>query len=547
MNDTTDATAIFAPLWRRKWLILAIAVVVGVGTYLYYKRQTPTYQSTTQIYLGAGAEEAVAGERTTKRGATANATNQTQLINSLVVPEVRRRLRLAHNRPAARGKAKAKGAEKSQFITITAEAHKARASALLANEVATAYIKRQKATRERAIRAQIAIAQRQLRRIEISTARTPAKPGAKGNPSAGGAGTASVLQQANLNSKINQLETQLTAAAAQQVNPARPRAARQLSPKPRQNAIFGFVIGLVLAAVAAYLLNRLDRRLRTLPGLESIFAAQILTQLPRVRAPIVHENGDPRPSQRLVEPLRRLHAALKFGGMLPRDGHTPPRTLLVLSPDAGDGKSTLVAALALTQRDAGERVAVVDANLRRPVQARLLNVSGAHGLGDVLAGTVPIEAAMQVVRPYHRGLATGAGNGQAGVTTMVQERSMGSLSLLAAGSGPSPPAMLAQEGMGDLLRSLAEDHDHVLIDASSPLEVSDVIPLLGAVDGIVVVARIGHTREGSAQRLVQLLAHTPSAPLLGVVANCAAQRDIERYGFVTAPNGWPWRRMPPRA
>jgi len=53
----TDAGAIFAPIWRRKWLILVVALLVGVGTYLYYKRVTPTYESVTQIYLGAGAEE----------------------------------------------------------------------------------------------------------------------------------------------------------------------------------------------------------------------------------------------------------------------------------------------------------------------------------------------------------------------------------------------------------------------------------------------------------------------------------------------------------
>src|SRR2546423_11702126 len=90
MHETPEATAIFAPLWRYKWLILAIAVLVGVATYLYYKRQTPTYQSTTQIYLGGGAEES-AGERTSKRSAAAIAGDQTTLISTLVVPEVRRR------------------------------------------------------------------------------------------------------------------------------------------------------------------------------------------------------------------------------------------------------------------------------------------------------------------------------------------------------------------------------------------------------------------------------------------------------------------------
>ena len=60
--------------------------------------------------------------------------------------------------------------------------------------------------------------------------------------------------------------------------------------------------------------------------------------------------------------------------------------ILFLSPDPGDGKSTLVADLALVQRDAGERVVVVEANFRRPVQARLLGLEGARGLAAVLTG-----------------------------------------------------------------------------------------------------------------------------------------------------------------
>jgi Mrp family chromosome partitioning ATPase len=90
--------------------------------------------------------------------------------------------------------------------------------------------------------------------------------------------------------------------------------------------------------------------------------------------------------------------------------------------------------------------------------------------------------------------------------------------------------------MTEVLRSVAEDFDYVLIDAPSPLEVSDVMPLLNIVDGIVIVARLAHTREMSAQRLLQLLAHAPRAPLLGLVANCVPRREAERYGF-SSPNG----------
>lgn len=85
--------------------------------------------------------------------------------------------------------------------------------------------------------------------------------------------------------------------------------------------------------------------------------------------------------------------------------------------------------------------------------------------------------------------------------------------------------------MADLLHSVAEEFDYGLIDAPPPLEVSDVMPILHMVDGIVLVARVGHTREASAQRLMQLLARTSSAPIIGIVANCVPRKDIERYGL----------------
>ena len=73
----------------------------------------------------------------------------------------------------------------------------------------------------------------------------------------------------------------------------------------------------------------------------------------------------------------------------------------------------------------------------------------------------------------------------------------------------------------------------MLIDVPSPLEVSDAMPLLAAVDAIVLVARAGHTHERSARRLWQLLSNTPSAPILGVVANGIAPREMQKYGIST--------------
>ena len=92
MNET-DATAIFAPLWRRKWLIIAVAIVVAWGSYLYYRHQTKLFQAATQIYLGSGQEEGGAGpEKGSGRNVTAGGPNQVAVINSIIVPAVRRGL-----------------------------------------------------------------------------------------------------------------------------------------------------------------------------------------------------------------------------------------------------------------------------------------------------------------------------------------------------------------------------------------------------------------------------------------------------------------------
>jgi Mrp family chromosome partitioning ATPase/capsular polysaccharide biosynthesis protein len=551
MNETTDATAIFFPLWRRKWLILAVGIIVGAASYLYYRHATRVYQSTTQIYLGAAQEEQAPGERSGGKGqGSANVANQVSIINSIVVESVRHQLRKKDKALVRGSTTRAKAPEKSEFITITTEAHTPKGAALLTNATAQAYVRRQRAGHQRSIERAIAISRRQLRRIEAaSEPKVVPNAGEKGKGAPATSktqGTASVLQAASLNSKINQLEASLAVAGAQQIKPANPNAAVLLSPKPRKNAIFGFVIGILLAAIAAYGFGRFDRRLRTLAEIEAVFQSPILAGLPKVRRPIVRRDGGPTPSRFLVEPLRRLHSALQLGLTASPERVRSSRVVLFVSADAGDGKSTVVADLALVQRDAGERVAVIEANFRRPVLAQLLGLDAAHGLADVLTGKLSLEQAMQRVQPIQPATGVEPEESGAHVATLSRSSQTGSLFLLGGGEPVANPlALLSRADTEDLLRTVGEDFDYVLIDAPSPLEVSDVMPLLQLVDGVVIVARAGHTREMSAQRLVQVLGQA-KGPVLGTVANCLPGKEIERYGFSSA-NGrlWP-SRLPGR-
>ncbi len=527
MNDTTDATAIFAPLWKRKWLILIVGVLVAAGTYAYYKHKPPVYAASTQIYLGGGSEVQALIGNTQANGAESDRSiaDQVVLINSsLVGNAVERRLLRKHDLVAASGTAEASSSAEggssggSDFITISSRAGSASGAADLANTYARVYLRQREANYRQNIRTALASTSQQLQVLQ-----------------AGHNATASqTLQVQDLVARIDQLRSQLSLGDAgdQQIGTA-VASATPLSPKPTRNAIFGFALGIVLAAIAAYALSRFDRRLRSLADIETICQASVLTAVPSIRRPIIRPDGQPLPAQALREPMRRLHTTLQLRGVSDNlNGRSTPRTVLFVSADAGDGKSTLAAALALVQSEAGARVAIVESDLRRPIQAELLGVDGSQGLAEVLAGTLTVQETLQVVQSVPVEAASASADGGEGVATVVRPRETGSVSLLASGGTvANPPALLAGDAMPRLLRSLAADFDYVLVDAPPPLEVSDVLPLMTMVDTIVMVARVGHTEEASARRLVDLLSRAPHAPVVGAVANDASAADMEAFGF----------------
>jgi Mrp family chromosome partitioning ATPase/capsular polysaccharide biosynthesis protein len=541
MNESTDAANIFAPVWKRKWLILLVAIVVAGITYEYYKHQTPNYVAKTSLYLGGANEQQVglSGASAKASASGREVANQVELINSSIVGKpARQRLKAEGNIAAARAKAKATASASSNFITITTEAHTPRAATALGNAYALEYIKRQRTRYFAQLKTSISIARQQLRRIE-SQAPTPTKGNGKaGEASKGSAGSTSAIQAATLASKINQLEAGLSGfTGVQQVAPSKANPL-PLSPTPKKSAIFGFVLALLLTSVAVYIASQFNRRLSSLSDVEKAFGAQILAALPKVKSPTLRPGGVRGPPNSHVEPLRRLHTSLQLGAGLEPGRGNGPRTLLFLSSDPGDGRSTVIANLARVQCTAGARVVALEADLRRPALGRLLGVDGTHTMAEVLEGRARLTGAMQTVEgagpapaPINGEVAPPGGDGAA-VSTIVTPVQAGSLSALLNGQPhPNPPALLASAAMQELLRSLADDFDYVLIDAPPPLEVSDVMPLLASVDGIIIIARIGHTRDQSAERLVQLLRSTASAPVLGVVANCVSPKDVERYGF----------------
>jgi polysaccharide biosynthesis transport protein len=150
-------------------------------------------------------------------------------------------------------------------------------------------------------------------------------------------------------------------------------------------------------------------------------------------------------------------------------------------------------------------VLLVEADLRRPTLAQQLDVSSGPGLSDVLIGAAMMSDATQSVA-LDQPLGEGSG--------------MRTLDVLVAGASlpPNPGELIESRAMEVLLERARSSYDLIVIDTPPLTAVSDAFPLLGKVDGVVIVGRVGRNRRDVAERLHQTLAGA-GAPLLGVIAN----------------------------
>jgi succinoglycan biosynthesis transport protein ExoP len=177
----------------------------------------------------------------------------------------------------------------------------------------------------------------------------------------------------------------------------------------------------------------------------------------------------------------------------------PIKTLLVTSPTAHDGKSTVLLNLALAFVESGRRVLVIDADLRRSSLHRAVGVPNERGLTDMLRKGVAWPEGF-------RGIATGFAFLPSGI------------------KAKNPAALLSSGRMSVLLEQARERADLVLIDSPPVLAVSDCLPLSAKVDGVLLVTRFGITQRQSLIRAKEVLQKV-GARVVGVVLNGLSPRN----------------------
>jgi receptor protein-tyrosine kinase len=279
-------------------------------------------------------------------------------------------------------------------------------------------------------------------------------------------------------------------------------AAVPTSPQPTRNMLLGIVAGLILGGGAAILRERMDNTVKTPDDIESLTGVAVMGAL--TEDPIITEKGvisDADGYSETAEAYRQIRTNLQFV-----DVDDPARTIVVTSSLPGEGKTTVAVNLAVVLAQSGARVALIEADLRRPRVTRYLGVISGAGLSNVLAGAARYEEVVQSIGEGH-------------------------LSVLAAGPMPPYPSeMLGSKHMQALLQEIRETNDYVIIDAPPLLPVTDGAVLSKAADGALLVARHGTTTRAQLEQAVGALENI-DAKLLGVVLNRIPPKAAEGYGY----------------
>ena len=207
------------------------------------------------------------------------------------------------------------------------------------------------------------------------------------------------------------------------------------------------------------------------------------------------------PKSAMSEAYRALRTNLDFAGM-----EQPFRSILVTSANAQDGKSTVISNLAVVMAQAGNKVILVDCDLRKPVQHKIFSMENYKGF------TTCISQQLNVEEVAHKG-------------------PVENLSVLTSGPIPPNPAEILNSARTRALwPTLLEKYDYVFIDSPPMIAVTDAAILSSQVDGAILVVRSGVTRIDLAQQTQEQFAKA-NARLIGVVLNQVKMSENDYYQY----------------
>ena len=282
-----------------------------------------------------------------------------------------------------------------------------------------------------------------------------------------------------------------------------------VKPKKKLNVLLGALIGLGLGVGVTFLMEYFDNTVKSPEELEKM-GFNILSSIPRIEMDKVEKKLEKKigklgqvdgrriearlithldPKAPVSEAYRTLRTNLQFSKV-----DKELQVLLVTSSGPKEGKSTTAANLAIAMAQAGKKVALVDADLRRPVIHSIFGLKKDEGMTNYLMGLIDFK-------------------------TMLKPTFLENLFLATSGAlPPNPSELLASRKMEDLLQKFRDQFDIVVIDSPPVIAVTDAVILSTKVDGTILVVSSGQTDRDALARAHTLL-DTVDSNLLGTLLN----------------------------
>jgi capsular exopolysaccharide synthesis family protein len=283
------------------------------------------------------------------------------------------------------------------------------------------------------------------------------------------------------------IEMEVPRTPVEVIEPAEPPSEeRFVSPRYMFNILLSGIIGLVAGIGLAFFIEYLDTSVKTVDDVERHLGLPVLGVIPqKVRS--LMEEGPDSPHAEAYRVLRtNMQFARKTGG--------PGGAFAVVSGGAGEGKSTTLFNLAYVCAQLGDKVLVVDSDLRRPVQHTFLGISNRYGLTNVLLRETAVEEA-------------------------IKATSVPNLHFLPSGKLPRAAlGLLDSQRMRELVKNLKARYDVVFFDSPPIVGVSDASILASEVDGVLLVVQYRKYPRDISTRARRMLDNV-GAKVLGVVLN----------------------------
>jgi len=493
-------------LRRRRWLILLAAVLVGGVALGLSLAQKPIYQSKVRLFLEPTQS---VFESSGARAPIDVATEVERLQSAPVQEAVRQKVGTAPPVSALQ-------VGTTQVMQLSTEAGTATLAAEFANAYADAYIEyrvRQAVDQfEKAVvpvQERVDALEKEIKPLQDAIQSVPVGPARDAKNVEVGPRMNSLLSvQTTFKSTLDKLQVDaaLKSGGVQLIAPATVPDS-PVRPTPLRNALLGLAVGLVFGVAMAFLSEHLDDSIKSKDDLErTMVDVSVLGVIPNVSA--WKNRAESRlvsrdePSSPAAEAYRSLRTSIQFMGL-----DRKLQVLQVTSPNASEGKTTTLANLAVALGQAGQTVAILSCDLRRPRIHEYFGLPNAVGFTSVLLGEASLSAALQRVP---------------GLPRVV---------LLASGRlPPNPSELLSSRRTADILTALRSQVDIILVDSPPVLPVTDAAVLSPRVDGTLVVAMAGQTTAKALTRAMEVLRNVDTT-VVGAVLNGAKAESGDGYGY----------------